>query len=693
MPDWSYQTLFKPLLFRLPPEKARDLTLGAMGALSRLPFGTLTIRTLGHMELSPILDETRWGVRLRYPVGLSGGLDVHGTARKALSQFGFGFMEIGPITIEPIRSAGGIQRIAEEEAIVYPSLLVNDGVDKIVEQLERERAESKSELMSESKSESKSKAKAKATTGRDMPLFLRLRHMPGAAPEQALEQILSMLGKVAPYAAGFYIDATETAWSEEELLVYVEQAAQLLKERDESKPLFLYIQLDESQDRLIQLLAVVEELELAGVVLGDANRISGEGEGYLVGKASLAWTLELIRFIRGRLSHDKSITASGGIHEPEDALEARRCGADYVQLHSGLVYAGPGLPKRINEGMIHEKLQHKEQEQQKKEQQKEQRNAGIKKSSASLQRPTSFWQGWGWMWLLGLGMIIGGVIAWIIAATTVLLPYDESYLGMDGEGLHHHNERILPFMSHDRITLAGTMLSIGILYVQLTYYGLRLGQHWAKTALLASATVGFCSFFLYLGYGYFDPLHAAAAAILLPMFVLGMRGKADAPLPFQPNRRNDRLWRRALWGQLMFVSLGAALAVGGLTIAGVGITHVFVPQDLTFMSTAPEILNEANERLLPLIAHDRAGFGGALLSDAIAILAASLWGIQQGQRWLWWTLLIGGLPGFVAGFGVHAAIGYLDFIHLLPAFVAVGLYIVGLVLLYPYMHAKSNQPA
>lgn len=27
-------------------------------------------------------------------------------------------------------------------------------------------------------------------------------------------------------------------------------------------------------------------------------------------------------------------------------------GADFVQLHSGLVYSGPGLPKRINEAIL-----------------------------------------------------------------------------------------------------------------------------------------------------------------------------------------------------------------------------------------------------------------------------------------------------------------------------------------------------
>ena len=98
-------------------------------------------------------------------------------------------------------------------------------------------------------------------------------------------------------------------------------------------------------------------------------------------------------------------------------------------------------------------------------------------------------------------------------------------------------------MSHDRITLAGTMISIGILYFQLAKYGLKYSQHWAKTALMTSGIFGFSSFFLYLGYGYFDPLHALAAAILFPLFILSMRKKADLPNRNPVNLRNNRVWR------------------------------------------------------------------------------------------------------------------------------------------------------
>lgn len=88
---------------------------------------------------------------------------------------------------------------------------------------------------------------------------------------------------------------------------------------------------------------------------------------------------------------------------------------------------------------------------------------------------------------------------------------------------------------------------------------------------------------------------------------------------------------------------------------------------------------------LPWMLRIRYTFGGALFSLALAILFTALWGINQGERWLWWTFLGGGLSGFVAVFSVHLMIGYSDFWHLLPAYFAFVIYVIGLVLLYPYL--------
>jgi dihydroorotate dehydrogenase len=641
MPDWSYQSLFRPLLFQLPSELARGFTLQAMGKLSKLPGGSLLIKTLGHMESHAILKTSRWGIDFQFPVGVSGALDIHGVAPRALAQFGLGFMEVGPVTVDPIVSSMPIQRDRDEEGIWYPDANVNDGIRAVLQRLLQ-----KSDY--------------------PIPTMIRTRHMPGVATDVAFAQQIELIEQLSSFAAGLYIDILDEAWTLDENLMLADKLLHAAAAYAPSKPLFIYIPLDYGADELERLLSALDFQLCSGVVVGEWSRTD---QGYLVGKAGKPRTVAQVAAIRSRVGVAPGIIATGGIHEPQDALDIRSAGADYVQLHSGLVYSGPGLPKRINEAIIYDKIQ----------------DPAVASGLSAL---PSFWRSWGWMCFLGLGMIIGGILAWAIAATNVVLPYDLAFLGLGRDSILEINERLLPFMSHDRITLAGTMISIGVMYFQLARHGLRYGLHWAKTALLVSCAVGFGSFFLFLGYGYFDPLHALMAVILFPMFVLSMLGKADRPSLERPNFANSSAWRLAQRGQLMFVILGVSLAIGGITISVIGITQVFVPTDLQYLCTTPEMLQEINDKLMPLIAHDRAGFGGALFSNALAILTMALWGINQGQRWLWWTFLFGGMPGFVAGFSVHGMIGYTDFWHLLPAYFAFAVYLAGLVLLYPYLMGR-----
>lgn len=651
MPDWSYHSMFKPILFRLPVKRARSLTLGAIGLLSRMPGGPLIIKTMGHMEFHPILSGflPGTGMEMKYPVGLSGSIDPKGTAHKALSQFGFGLIEIGPVTVKPVEQSGSAYLELRSEAIVYEAERSNEGLNYWVRRLNSKR-------------------------GHSLPLLFRLRPMPGASSEEALEQLLLMIRTLKAEAASYSIDVLDEGWPLEQAVWLLHELRQL-SVQEGMPPLMLYMPLHISMENLVVLRHSLWREELSfgperkqaagfgGIVLGDTLP---SAEGFIeVGRAGLEQSAEQIRRIRRLWGDDIGVIASGGVHAPEDALLLYEAGANAVLLHSGFVYAGPGLPKRINEALIYEKVQ-----------------------SEPAPVTPSFWSGWGWMLLLGIAMTIGGLLAWLIAVTVVVLPYDVLFLGMGRQELDAVNRFLLRFMMHDRVTLAGTMISIGLLYSLLAWFGLRRGQHWAKTAVMVSGGVGFSSFFLYLGYGYFDPLHALVAGLLLPSYLLAMRTRDGLPSSEPVNLVNDRVWLRAQWGQCLFVILGFALAIGGLVIALVGVSFVFVPTDLLYLCMSAEQLASINERLLPLIAHDRAGFGGALFSNALAVLAASLWGIGEGRRWLWITLLLGGLPGFIAGLSIHFAIGYTSFIHLLPAYFALLLYVAGLVLLYPYMMRK-----
>lgn len=270
---------------------------------------------------------------------------------------------------------------------------------------------------------------------------------------------------------------------------------------------------------------------------------------------------------------------------------------------------------------------------------------------------------------MGIAMLVGGVMALVIALTRVVMPYDEQFVGMTRGQLAQVNDNLLPFMTHDRVTLAGTMLAVGVLYTALSWCGIRRGWHWAHVAVITSAFSGFFTFFGFLGFGYFDPLHAFVTVVLFQFLLLGVHSDRSRPAYDDvPNLTNHAAWRASLWGQLLYVIQGVLLIVAGGVITTYGMTSVFVPEDLEFMQTTAEALCAANPQLVPLVAHDRATFGGMLIACGITVLLSAMWGYRQGNAWLWWALFAGGNIAYIATILVHWGVGYTDLKHLLPAY-------------------------
>ncbi|KHO27163.1 hypothetical protein QQ44_06535 [Mycolicibacterium setense] len=301
------------------------------------------------------------------------------------------------------------------------------------------------------------------------------------------------------------------------------------------------------------------------------------------------------------------------------------------------------------------------------------------------------WPDWLWGVLAGLGLIVAGVGAGAITLGPVLMSYDRSYLGLGVDDLRRINDNLVHFIQHDRISMAGNMIGLGVLYAGLCWGGIRRGLVWARNALLISGLVAFLTLFYFVGTGFVDPLHTLVVVILFPMLLAAVWNRPAPPrwrsLPDGP----ESLRRRALWGQLLFIGLGAGLAAAGATISFVGLTDVFVSTDLGYMHTHGAALRTADPQLISFIAHDRAGFGGALIGSGLAIALTALWGFRRGERWVWWTLLIGFVTGTLPALAVHYAIGYTTFIHLLPVYVLVVATAAALVLSRPYLTARAPQ--
>ena len=605
MPDWTYQTVFRPILFSLNPEKARGIALGSMGRLSRLPLGRRVIRFMGHMQPDFRLAIERNGFRFSSRVGLGCTFDPKLLATPALSEFGFGFLEIGPIVSDADATAGRVHVDAADETIRFERPLAALTASDAKSRLER--------------------------NGRiEVPILARIE--PCSSDEAS-----TMLDVLGPHVDGFVVP-----------LDYLDAVRPMIGKVAEKHPLVLMsINADDWQDeaRKTQCSEAVRDGSVTGIIVGESRADDSSGE---IGKPGFDAAVETVRSVRAEIGPEAIVVGSVGVHSPADALDYTDAGADLIQADSGLVFAGPGLPKRINEAILYRLLN----------------------TESQPEVPTRIGnQSWFWAMLMGLSMFVGGLMAMIVATTRVVLPYDESMVGLTRVQLAEINDRLLSFMTHDRVTLSGTMLAVGILYVTMAWWGIRRGVHWAQLSVIFSALAGFFSFFSFLGFGYFDPFHAFVTAILFQFLLLTIHSRMPARSAMEaPDLWNDRRWKANQWGQLLFVIHGAVLIVAGTVISTVGMTTVFVPADLEFMRTTVAELTGAHPQLVPLIAHDRATFGGMLIACGVATLLPAIWGFRRGQFWLWWALMLAGNVAYVPTILVHWIVGYDSLHHLLPAY-------------------------
>ncbi len=640
MPDWSYQNLFRPALFRLPPAQARDLTLGTVGRLASTRSGRNLIEFMGHMT-PPTGARTDVLGSLESRVVLTAGLDPGWLGLNALARFGVGALEVGPITLQgTLEGATGTPELhrdvlgcALEHSHSPSSLSAQDALGKL-QKLDAGQAK----------------------------VIVRLGHDDLEAERETLRLLES-------HADAFTIMPPISASSELQIGLNEWQNHVRTLAHDTTKPLWVLVPLTLETPILETYARASLEAGATGFALLDGLPTP---TGWRLGPEAFDPAVRVTKALRGLT--DAPILASGGISEPSHAIGLLEAGANLVGIHAGLVFSGPGLPKRIN--------------------------VAVAARATELPEPTTQTQSWlaqGWFWLLafGLGMIISGLTVGLVGATRATMPYDETFLGLSRAQFELINPRLLDFLRHDRVTLAGAVIAPGLIYALLAVFGVRRGLHWAWRSIFLSATIGFASFFLFTLYGYFDVLHALISLILLPFLVIGLR----KPIPLRRTEsaldlQNDRVWRAGLIGQLMFVATGMGLILAGVSIAGVGAIRVFVPEDLEFMRTTRDALGAANAHLIALIAHDRSGFGGALWSTGIAVLTTALWGFERGARWLWWTLAGAGSVGFIATLGIHFWVGYTSLPHLLPAYIGLCLFVMGLAFSGPYLFGtRVSEPS
>jgi hypothetical protein len=271
--------------------------------------------------------------------------------------------------------------------------------------------------------------------------------------------------------------------------------------------------------------------------------------------------------------------------------------------------------------------------------------------------------------LTGISLLLSGGFAILQSVAGQLLPQDSHAIGMDSlQLMHAANVRLVGFMFHDRVAYGGCLVAIGSGYLWLTAFPMEKREAWVWWALLFSGSIGFLAFLTYLGQGYLDTWHGVATLFLLPVFGAGLWRSRPGCFSLRFIRKDvpKESGQFERWGRILLGMCAVGIVLAGATIAIFGMTRVFVPSDLRFIGLQPAALAHISPMLIPLISHDRAGFGGGLCSIGSLLLFMAR--CAELNRSLPEIVAVMGAAGFGGAIGVHFAVGYLDFLHLLPAF-------------------------
>ncbi|WP_265516433.1 quinone-dependent dihydroorotate dehydrogenase [Nitratireductor luteus] len=321
----------RSILFSLDPERAHTLSITALksGFLPCPP-----------VKPTPRLAVSVAGLDFPNPVGMAAGFDKNAEVPDALLRLGFGFAECGTVTPRP--QAGNekprIFRLPAEEAVINRLGFNNEGLQRVVARL-RERGKKPGVVG------------INIGTNRDSDDRI-------AAYEEGVRAFAGLASYLtvnisSPNTKG--LRDLQHRESLADLLSRVMAARDSEAERlGRRVPVFLKIAPDLTDEGFTDIAEEVAVHEVDGLVVSNTT-LSRDGlkspardeAGGLSGRPLFPRSTIALAKMRKLVGPALPIMGVGGIDSAATAIEKIRAGADLVQLYTGMIYAGPGLPARI----------------------------------------------------------------------------------------------------------------------------------------------------------------------------------------------------------------------------------------------------------------------------------------------------------------------------------------------------------
>jgi len=341
-----YKAIIKPVLFALEPEKAHKLTFFLLDLFLKTPFVKFFIVNYFTIK-NKQLETNILGLQFANKIGLAAGFDKDAKHIEALQTLGFGHIEIGTLTPKPQpgNEAPRLFRLPKDEAIINRMGFNNLGVDAAVERLKKIKIQG-------------------------LIIGGNIGKNKVTPNENAVDDYIYCFTKLFEVVDYFVVNVSSpntpglrSLQEKEPLKNILNQLQKLNNAKPKRKPILLKIAPDLNQSQLDDIIEIVLETKIDGVVATNTTisrenlktenlQIESIGAGGLSGKPLTKNATEIIKYLAAKANNKFVIIAVGGIFTYKDAQEKLNAGASLVQLYTGFIYEGPSIVKNINRQMI-----------------------------------------------------------------------------------------------------------------------------------------------------------------------------------------------------------------------------------------------------------------------------------------------------------------------------------------------------
>jgi dihydroorotate dehydrogenase len=374
-----YQSSIRPILFSVlnaDPEWLHQQTFQLLGWLDRnsdRPSSQwvqtrlqqaycLKHTTLDAERTAPSIEQRLWGLKFPNPLGLAAGFDKDGVAGRLWGSFGFGFAELGTVTLhpQPGNPRPRLFRLLEDKAVLNRMGFNNHGAEALARRLECWKVQQGLQV-----------ERSDQTLPLTIPLGINLGKSKVTPLEEAATDYLGSFRLLKELGDYFVVNVSSPNTPGLRSLQDAAQLSLILEtlqqENTAQKPILVKIAPDLEWDAIADVIQLAQTYQLAGIVATNTTirrdmlktqmiqatgKPVSEEAGGISGAPLRQRSTEVIRFIYEQTQGQLPIIGVGGIFTAEDAWEKITAGASLIQVYTGWIYEGPWMVRQILLGLV-----------------------------------------------------------------------------------------------------------------------------------------------------------------------------------------------------------------------------------------------------------------------------------------------------------------------------------------------------